>query len=143
MAQRCVDALTPLWHQRRCQHGTECECLVFASRTGTQLDRHNVLRSFRTVVAAAGLTAKDWAPRELRLVVAWRGLVSAVVGSWFGSWDPPSKSSNQGRPPAALGAGCFQRLAEGSHYADRGRQRPIYGAITPSPLDTFVQKDRY
>jgi site-specific recombinase XerD len=66
MAQRCVDALTPLWHQRRCQHGPECDCLVFPSRTGTPRDRHNVLRSFRTVVAAAGLNAKDWAPRELR-----------------------------------------------------------------------------
>jgi site-specific recombinase XerD len=66
MAQLCVDVLTPLWHQRRCQPGAECDCLVFASRTGNQLDRHNVLRSFRTVAAAAGLTAKDWAPRELR-----------------------------------------------------------------------------
>lgn len=40
--------------------------LVFPSRAGTPLDRHNVLRRFRTVVTAAGLNAKDWAPRELR-----------------------------------------------------------------------------
>ena len=66
MAQRCVDALTPLWHQRSCQHGADCDCLVFVSRTGAPLDRHNVLRSFRTVVAHAGLNAQDWAPRELR-----------------------------------------------------------------------------
>jgi integrase len=66
MAQRCVDALTPLWYQRSCQHGPECDCLVFPSRAGTPRDRHNVLRSFRTVVTAAGLNAKDWAPRELR-----------------------------------------------------------------------------
>jgi site-specific recombinase XerD len=66
MAQRCVDALTPLWHQRKCQHGPECDCLVFPSPTGTPRNRHNVLRSFRTVVAHAGLNAKDWAPRELR-----------------------------------------------------------------------------
>ena len=66
MAQRCADALTPLWHQRECQHGPECDCLVFPSRAGTPLDRHNVLRSFRKVVTAAGLNAKDWAPRELR-----------------------------------------------------------------------------
>ena len=66
MAQRCVDALTLLWHQRRCQHGAECDCLVFGTRTGTPLDRHNVLRSFRTAVAAAGLAARDWGPRELR-----------------------------------------------------------------------------
>jgi integrase len=66
LAQRCVDALTPLRHQRRCQHGAECDCLVFVSRTGNQLDRHNVLRRFRTVVKHAGLNANDWAPRELR-----------------------------------------------------------------------------
>jgi integrase len=66
MAQRCVDALTPLWYQRRCRHGTECDCLVFVSRTGRPHDRHNVLRRFRTVVRAAGLAAEDWAPRELR-----------------------------------------------------------------------------
>jgi len=46
MAQRCVDALI--------------------SQAGTPRDRHSVLRSFRTVVAAAGLNAKDRAPRELR-----------------------------------------------------------------------------
>lgn len=42
------------------------DCLVFVSRTGNQLDRHNVLRRFRTVVTHAGLNANDWAPRELR-----------------------------------------------------------------------------
>lgn len=66
MAQRCVDALTPLWYQRSCRHGTECDCFVFLSRTGRPHDRHNVLRRFRTVVRAAGLAAEDWAPRELR-----------------------------------------------------------------------------
>jgi integrase len=66
MAQRCVDALTVLRGQRSCRHGAECDCLVFVSRAGLPLDRHNVLRSFRTVVKAAGLAAQDWAPRELR-----------------------------------------------------------------------------
>ena len=66
MAQRCVDALTPLWYQRKCGHGAECDCLVFVTRAGMPHDRHNVLRSFRRVVAAAGLVAEDWAPRELR-----------------------------------------------------------------------------
>ncbi|WP_298457882.1 tyrosine recombinase XerC [uncultured Cellulomonas sp.] len=40
--------------------------LVFASRTGTPLDAANVRRGFRAVVAAAGLPAEDWTPRELR-----------------------------------------------------------------------------
>jgi integrase len=66
MAQRCVDALIALRGQRSCQHGAECDCLVFVSRAGLPLDRHNVLRRFRTVVKSAGLTAQEWAPRELR-----------------------------------------------------------------------------
>jgi site-specific recombinase XerD len=41
--------------------------LVFATRTGRQLDAANVRREFRTVVARAeGLNPKDWTPRELR-----------------------------------------------------------------------------
>jgi integrase len=39
--------------------------LVFASSTGTPLDRHNVLREFKRITAAAGL-GSDWVPRELR-----------------------------------------------------------------------------
>lgn len=66
MVQRCVDALTALRGQHNCRHGVECDCLVFVSRAGLPLDRHNVLRSFRTVVKAAGLAAQDWARRELR-----------------------------------------------------------------------------
>lgn len=66
--QRCVAALTALWDRRTCGHAnrTECECLVFVSLAGTPLDAHNVRRSFRKVATTAGLTAKDWTPRELR-----------------------------------------------------------------------------
>jgi integrase len=39
---------------------------VFVSLAGTPLDAHNVRRSFRKVATTAGLTAKDWTPRELR-----------------------------------------------------------------------------
>ena len=40
--------------------------LVFASEVGTPLDAANVRRGFRRVADTAGLTCKDWTPRELR-----------------------------------------------------------------------------
>ncbi|MFI0466916.1 tyrosine recombinase XerC [Saccharopolyspora sp. 5N102] len=40
--------------------------LVFPSAAGTELDSHNVRRSFRKVIKAAGLPPKDWTPREMR-----------------------------------------------------------------------------
>lgn len=40
--------------------------LVFPSRVGTPADASHVRRSFRTVVAAAGLDPHEWTPRELR-----------------------------------------------------------------------------
>jgi integrase len=45
-----------LWHDRD---------LVFASRTGTALDRYNVERDFKKITQAAGL-GTGWAPREMR-----------------------------------------------------------------------------
>lgn len=60
---RCVTALTT--HYQR-QDQDAAGRLVFASATGTALDRHNVLRAFRPVVAKAGLDPRDWTPRELR-----------------------------------------------------------------------------
>jgi integrase len=60
---RCVRAL---WLQRDRQGGSVDGRLVFASATGTQLDRHNVLRAFRPVVKQAGLDPHQWTPRELR-----------------------------------------------------------------------------
>jgi site-specific recombinase XerD len=68
MPQRCVDALSALWDRRACGHRerAECDCLVFVTRNGTALDAHNVRRGFRKVAEAAGLTVKEWTPRELR-----------------------------------------------------------------------------
>ncbi len=68
MPMRCVYALGALSDRRPCGHGERsgCDCLVFISRAGTELDAHNVRRRFRRVVAAAGLVAKEWTPRELR-----------------------------------------------------------------------------
>jgi integrase len=52
-----MEAAGAKWHE----HG-----YVFASRTDTRLDAANVRRAFRQVVAAAGVDARQWTPRELR-----------------------------------------------------------------------------
>jgi integrase len=64
MPQRCVDALRR--HRNRLPHPPAPDDLVFATANGTALDAHNVRRSFRRVVAAAGLDPQEWTPRELR-----------------------------------------------------------------------------
>ncbi|MEV1295825.1 site-specific integrase [Pseudonocardia sp. NPDC049635] len=61
---RAVRALRA--HAERSDVSTAPEDLVFATRNGTELDAHNVRRSFRRVVADAGLNAAEWTPRELR-----------------------------------------------------------------------------
>ncbi len=71
LPQRCVDAL---WLHRESQDQVRKRAgdrwqdndLVFASRVGTVLNAGNVRRSFRALATAAGLTAADWTPRELR-----------------------------------------------------------------------------
>jgi len=40
--------------------------LVFCTRNGPPLDRHNVLRELRTIMRKAGLNDKEWTARELR-----------------------------------------------------------------------------
>ncbi|TDB71154.1 tyrosine recombinase XerC [Micromonospora sp. KC723] len=60
---RCVTALTT--HHER-QGEPPAARLVFTTAAGTALDRHNVLRAFRPVVAKAGLDPPGWTPRELR-----------------------------------------------------------------------------
>ena len=71
LPRRCVDAL--LVHRekqeeirQRAGEWWQDTDLVFASRTGTELDAANVRRAFRKVTAAAGLNPADWTPRELR-----------------------------------------------------------------------------
>ncbi len=62
LPQRCVDALKALWQiQENDRTG-----LVFVTRNSTPLTAHNVRRDFRKVLKAAGMTEREWAPRELR-----------------------------------------------------------------------------
>jgi integrase len=71
LPQRCIDVLRD-HHDRQDQirkaadnkwHDND---LVFPSRVGTLADAAHVRRSFRKVVAAAGLDPHEWTPRELR-----------------------------------------------------------------------------
>ena len=71
LPQRCVDVLRD--HQARQEEIRQAagsrwqdNDLVFPSRAGTPADASHVRRSFRTVVAAAGLDPHEWTPRELR-----------------------------------------------------------------------------
>ena len=67
----CVDALRAhrlsyLEARRAAGERWQDTDLVFTTRLGTALDAANVRRSFRKVVAEAGLDASAWTPRELR-----------------------------------------------------------------------------
>ncbi|MFC4060962.1 tyrosine recombinase XerC [Planomonospora corallina] len=71
MPRRCVDALR--LHPERQDVARKAagaswqdDDLVFASKVGTELDSHNVRRSFRSVLKKAGLNAEEWTPREMR-----------------------------------------------------------------------------
>ena len=71
LPQRCVDVLRnhrSRQNQIRQAAGSRWEDndLVFPSRVGTPADASHVRRSFRKVVAAAGLDPNEWTPRELR-----------------------------------------------------------------------------
>lgn len=71
MPHRCVAALRlhrQLQDLDRAQAGKAWHHtdLVFTTCVGTALDAANVRRSFRRVVANAGLDPADWTPRELR-----------------------------------------------------------------------------
>ena len=71
MPRRCADALK-LHRERQdvakraAGDSWQDNGLVFASKVGTELDAHNVRRSFRAVLKKAGLNAKEWTPREMR-----------------------------------------------------------------------------
>jgi integrase len=81
MPRRCVDALK--LHRERQDVAKKAagdrwqdNDLVFASKVGTELDAHNVRRSFRAVLRKAGLDPKNWTPREM-----WHSFVSLLSDS--------------------------------------------------------------
>ncbi|WP_052745849.1 site-specific integrase [Allosalinactinospora lopnorensis] len=71
LPRRCVVALRvqrsrQVAERRAAGKAWQATDLVFTSKVGTELDAHNVRRDFRRVVKRAGLTPKEWTPRELR-----------------------------------------------------------------------------
>ncbi|MFI7058637.1 tyrosine recombinase XerC [Streptosporangium canum] len=70
MPKRCVEALKLHRERqdvaRKAAKAWQDNDLVFTSKLGTELDAHNVRRSFRAVLKKAGLNEKEWTPQEMR-----------------------------------------------------------------------------
>ncbi|MFC4948111.1 site-specific integrase [Pseudonocardia sp. GCM10023141] len=113
--------------------------LVFASQVGTRLDSHNVRRGFRRVLTAAGLTAGEWTPRELRhsfvsLLSDARvpiELIARLVGH-SGTTVTEQVYRHQLRPVLEDGATAMDRIFPGGSHSVRysgqkSRPRPRCG----------------
>src|SRR5699024_1095673 len=72
--------------------------LVFCTRNGTPLDRHNVLRELRTIMRKAGLNDKEWTARELRHLDNRKG----STGRWTPRCTAASVSGRRDLNPRPL-----------------------------------------
>jgi hypothetical protein len=98
LPQRCVEVLRDhqaLQDEIRQAAGSRWQDndLVFPSRAGTPADASHVRRSFRKVVAAAGLDPHEWTPRELR-----HSFVSLLSDARFRSSRSPAWSATAAQP---------------------------------------------
>jgi integrase len=122
LPQRCVDVLHD--HQDQREHVRkhagdrwQDNDLVFPSQVGTQADASHVRRSFRKVVATAGLNPADWTPRELRhsfvSLLSDAGLpieqISRLVGH-SGTATTETVYRKQIRPVIVHGADVMDRI---------------------------------
>jgi integrase len=123
LPRRCLDAL----HEHRARQDatrdragdrwTEND-LVFTTSVGTALDSANVRRGFRRIAAAAGLTAKDWTPRELRhsfvSLLSDEGVpveqIARLIGHAGGSAVTETVYRKQLRPVIDEGATAMDRI---------------------------------
>ncbi|GAA3447657.1 tyrosine-type recombinase/integrase [Planomonospora venezuelensis] len=133
LPQRCVTALRKLWdHQAKVRETAgdawEDNDLVFATRTGTKLSSANVRREFRRVIARAGLTAKEWTPREMRhsfvSLLSADGVpiehIARLVGHAGGSAVTEKVYRQQIRPVIQEGATVMDRIFPGGQRPSAG-----------------------
>jgi integrase len=141
LPRRCVEAL-------RDQRATQTEArtdagdrwvehnLVFATSVGTPLDSANVRRSFRAVArSAAGLSADEWTPRELRhsfvSLLSSSGVpiedISRLVGHVSTSVTEKVYRKEL-RPVLTKGAAIMDQLFAGTHRPSPSRGTTSNGA---------------
>lgn len=101
--------------------------LVFPSRVGTPADASHIRRSFRTVVAAAGLDPADWTPRELRhsfvSLMSDAGVPIEQISRLVGHSDTTTTETiyrKQIRPVLVQGADAMDRLFPKGAEEDTG-----------------------
>ena len=122
LPDRCVDVLR---QHKAAQEKVRAEAadkwrdnnLVFPSRVGTPADASHIRRSFRIVVAAAGLDPADWTPRELRhsfvSLMSDAGVPIEQISRLVGHSDTTTTETiyrKQIRPVLVQGADAMDRL---------------------------------
>ncbi len=123
---RCVEALEAHRERQRVARKAAGKAwqdndLVFASRVGTPLDAANVRREFRKVIERAGLSPKDWTPREMRhsfvSLLSDSGVplenISRLVGH-SGTGVTETVYRHQIRPVIEDGAAAIDRIFPGT-----------------------------
>ena len=107
--QRAVDALAA--HRAALDHPPAADDLVLGTSNGTELDAHNVRRTFRRVADAAGLDPAAWTPRELRhsfvSLLSDAGMPLEQIAWLWGTTERPSPSGSTG-----ISSGRYWRKAQ-------------------------------